>query len=1283
MADIQDYEVNYTIKVDATSGIEGIGAFATAVKNIVSAKTDLDPAVKNIQSMINGVEKIFKGKNGQAKKYAYTFKIDTGETEAKLKRIETLLTSIKKITSEANATLLIDTGKKLQTNTIRSQANALARGKQLEERRALEGKNAKEAIDSALSTQRRITKIIGKVVSALNNLQKGREVNIQTDVATQRLERILALLNRIKGASKMTLGIQANSPGNGKGKVVASTVVADTEDKVLSRQLRRDQVRDAVRRDEREHASSLKIREQAERLRLAETLRREREAQKEQVRSERERVQQEKAMRQSRLQDAIQRIRNIRQSSSLDDTIYTNKRRAAINRLQYSRAPSIRNLPMMQFFNAYMAFSLLRSEMAKAIEYSNIMESAHSILRVADTDLSTFEERFDKMAAHVRAIGVETKFTAVEIAGAVKYLSMAGMNIDTINKSIRPITNLALIGDNDVSQIADLATNIMSGYNIKSDSMNSVADILASTVSRSNVNIIEMAESYKMAAGYLKLAGVDFTESSAAIGILGNSGIKGTMAGTSLRAMATRFAKPTRESRKTLDRLGIKFTQMVDVYGKQVERLRSLADIFEELHKKGATMGDMQAIFGKIGGNAAMMFVNNYEALRTLTNQNRASTGISSELALVKQNTTKGLWAQVTSQFTESFMKAYEVLEPAIQGVLKDFLEKFKAPEFARGIRAIGQAILSIVSTLASVGNWVIQHWNWLEPALFTGVVSIKLFKLAGALTNVGVAIGFIGRQRVSSSVMDVIGGLTGLGRLKLGKISFADKRSLVKALRDAGVEGPGVMAQAIRSAKMGGSASSIIGKGAASGLFASQVATGNGLVGAASSIGALGATAIAATAGVSALVGALGWVAYKTWQVKKAKDAVEEDINSKRKYRYASIDSLYQSLDETYRKALATKQALDDVTAGKTIEEVSGHKAGAFTGNWWKSMATMFTNSMTQSRMPGVQTLDSYTPYDAYQDDAREQMRTIAKLDAQSRINSGWDKLGKLKTAVEVDAFLQSVETLYGQQAKRPEETVSKRKDASPDDKIPLWKEENGKIIYKAGIGKVDAALARMTPDYAQVINEEVLKPLKIGATVYRDAISSADGARNFIERAVGNDQFSFSQLEKLGFSRNNKGIWVQKTLSKSATDTERADQLSKFDQAHFLITTLMQALREIMGGSEQAAIHVMEAAGISADLYSNEPLSNDKAPFNASNITYGGGGDDGGAGGNYSGTGKLSSAAPKQVIVNISNLLSVDTIDLLKTPEGQTAEIQNLKEQLAQALIDTVHDFDASWNG
>ncbi len=136
-------------------------------------------------------------------------------------------------------------------------------------------------------------------------------------------------------------------------------------------------------------------------------------------------------------------------------------------------------------------------------------------------------------------------------------MAMAGQGIGEINESIRPITNLALIGDNDIAQIADLVTNIMAGYDVDPKSMPTVADIIASTISRTNVNILETAESFKMAAGYLRMAGIDFSESSAAIGILGNVGLKGTMAGTSLRSIATRLASQPREAREILERLGV------------------------------------------------------------------------------------------------------------------------------------------------------------------------------------------------------------------------------------------------------------------------------------------------------------------------------------------------------------------------------------------------------------------------------------------------------------------------------------------------------------------------------------------------------------------------------------------------------------------------------------------------------------------------------------------------------------------------------------------------------
>lgn len=1274
MSNLQNYSVNYTINVDASKGVQQVNTFAESVSMLTSARTRLDGAVSNIKAMMDEIDKVFRTKSGKKRDFSYKFNIETNNTEKKLERVKVLLGEISQMSK--GMSLILNTGAPLNSKAVKADAKALIQKQTLDDNR----KNAARAAESFADAQKQITKNIGKINSALISLEKSRTIHINTDAAKGHLSELLALITKIKAATGKGMTFRMTMPTLNSGNLKyapyasGSFVISDKagqrlQEKLyanqqLGRQRLWQQEQESAAKAQRQAASDATRRMQREQERI---LRGQEEIRKKALAEQRK---QEKEQQKRQQQNAANMIRQAGRQSMIDTSIYGGKRRAAINRLQYSKSPNVRNMPFAYMFNAYMGYSLLKRELSHAVEYSNIMETAHSILKVADSDLSTFESRFDSMAKYVRRIGVETKFTAIEVAGAVKYLSMAGMRIETINESIRPITNLALIGDNDISQIADLATNIMAGYDIKSYSMSSVADVLASTVSRSNVNIIEMAESFKMAAGYMRMAGVDFTESAAAIGILGNMGVKGTMAGTSLRAMATRFAKPTKEARKTMSRLGISFTHYEDVYGKQVERLKPLAEIFEDLKAKGATMADMQAIFGKIGGNAAMMFLKNSEKLRELTTHNRASQGISGELAKIKQETTKGLWYQTTSQLSESFMQSFELIEPRIQGVLKNFLAKFSAPEFARGLASIGNALLDVFSVLSNIATWFIKNYNWIEPLLFTGIVTTKLFKLAGALTNIGVALGFIGKQSVATSSIQMITGLAGLGGVRMtGRATMADKRALVTALSAAGISGKGAMANALANYGLAGSAHTILARGGASGLFASQVATGNGIIGAGASLSALGTGAVAATAGVAALVGAMGWLAYKTWKVKQAKDAVLEEIEADRKYRYPSIEALYTSLNDTYTMAVNAKRAVDDLTSNKSLEEASGHKIGAFTGNWWTSLLSQMGAGMSARHGNYTALNNSYALRDAYQDDTTAALVTLAKRDSQSRINSAFAEMGKFKQGWEVDAFIENILNKYGQN----ENTLDKS----------LWTTSvDGKIIYHKGIEKLKENEAYKTWHYADYHNTVTVPEIRRAANVYKNAIGSHEGARELMRKGG----FDFADLEKRGFYLNEQGYWTQKNLGKNATDEERKDLLANQIAVRDMLVSFTSSLRNTFGDSSEAAENIMKKAGFSPHLYSNEPNYNDKEPFNANGITNShliNDSDDGQAGGNYSGTGKLSSAAPKQVIVNITNLLSVDTIDLMKSKEGQTEEVQNLKEQIAQALIDVVHDFDASWNG
>ena len=1279
MAQEQNYQVNYSINVDASQGTKQVIAFGEAVGKLVQAKASLTPAVTNIKNMMDEIDRVFRTKNGKKRNFDYRLTIDTKKSEEKLERIKGLLTDIS--TLSKGISLTINAGQALDSKKIKANAKSLYEKKAAEMRKAEIEKNAASSVGTMADAQKRITKAIGKINSALVSMERDRELQIKTGTAENRLQQILSLLGRIKSASVISFNMQGGIPSEGLTPSVPVPYAPQAfvmPEKARQKLMERLYAGQQLHRQKLVHAEELFTADQRRKAALAETAAAEkrradearakerecknaaraaekirRQAEQARRKAETERIKAEQAARRQEQRNAMQSVRLMQREHTAAGTLYRSKRRAAINRIQYSKAPSLRNLPFASMLNAYMGYSLIRSELTKAIDYSNIMESAHSILRVADSDLKTFETRFDSMARHVRKIGIDTKYTAVEIAGAVKYLSMAGMNIETINKSIRPITNLALIGDNDVSYIADLATNIMAGYDIHNDSMDSVADIISSTISRSNVNIVEMAESYKMAAGYLRMAGVDFTESSAAIGLLGNMGLKGTLAGTSLRALSTRFAKPTKEAQEVLDRLGIRFTEMRDIEGVQVEKLRPIADIFEELNKKGASMADVQAIFGKIGGNAAMMFLKNYDKLRELTSYNRGSQGVSSELALVKQNTTKGLWAQVTSQLTEGFMQAYEVLEPSIRTVLRTFLAKFKAPEFTRGLVSIGNALLDIFTVIGNIGAWVTRNFHWIEPLVFTGVVATRLFKVAGALTNIGIAMGFIGKQSAATTSISAVQGLLGAGGI--GKVSFAQKRAIVSAMQSAGVAGRGAMNRALMA---GGG---VIGaKGVLQSLFAPQVATGSGLTGAAASVSAISTGAVAATAGIAALVGTLGWVAYKTWKIKEAKDAVLEEIESNRKYRYPSIEALYSSLSETYNMAVKTKRAVDEVVAGKSIEEASGHKIGAFTSNWWAGFLGEFAIASSE----GMVSRDHvYNMDKARQDDIRDALVTLAKRDSQTRIDAAYAEFGKMGTVLEVDAFLKTVKERFGQQEKDLDKS--------------LWRMQDGKAVYVNDIGDRSEAVAARTYDYARYMNTQTVPEIVRAATAYRNAISSAANAHELMRKGG----FDFDQFRAWGFEQDENGLWKQRALGQNATDAQRIDNIAHRKLAHTTLVKFFSSLRQTFGGSAEAAENILRVAGFTPDQYGNEPDSNDTRPFAANPITNTHL-DDGGAGGNYSGTGRLSSAAPKQVIVNIESLLSVRTIDLMKSKEGQTEEIQNLKEQLAQALIDVVHDFDASWN-
>lgn len=376
--------------------------------------------------------------------------------------------------------------------------------------------------------------------------------------------------------------------------------------------------------------------------------------------------------------------------------------------------------------------SILKS----ATEYENIMTTVQSILKTTDKDAATFDQRFQDMSKHIRQVGVDTKFTTTEVAGAAKYLAMAGLNIEDINHSIKPIANLAIIGDAPLDRMADIVTNIQTAYGIDSSKMGQVSDILTSITTSTNTNVLEMGEAMKFAAPMMSMAQISFNEASAAIGALANAGLKGTVAGTALRAMMTRLLNPTKKGTEVLKKYNVQLYELDKATGKN--KLRSLLDIFSQLKAKDASVQDLIKIFDKIGGNAANNVFSELLKLPELIKNSVYSVGIAEDIATEKQNTIQGKWDKVTSQFTETGMNVFEAFNPIIKNGLDDLLIILQQPGTAQMFKTIASGLVTLTKTLIGIAQWVSDNWYWLESFVISGFLAKKIYAIGTAIAGVG-----------------------------------------------------------------------------------------------------------------------------------------------------------------------------------------------------------------------------------------------------------------------------------------------------------------------------------------------------------------------------------------------------------------------------------------------------------------------------------------------------------------------------------------------------------------
>ena len=188
-----------------------------------------------------------------------------------------------------------------------------------------------------------------------------------------------------------------------------------------------------------------------------------------------------------------------------------------------------------------------------AADFESAMSEVGAISGATGDDFTALTEKAKEM-------GEKTKFSASESAEALKYMAMAGWKTEDMLNGLEGVMNLAAASGEDLGTTSDIVTDALTAFGLTAGDAGHFADVLAAASSNANTNVGMMGETFKYAAPLAGALGYSAEDVALAIGLMANSGIKASQAGTALRSMFTRLAKPTDETALAMDTLGIAIT---------------------------------------------------------------------------------------------------------------------------------------------------------------------------------------------------------------------------------------------------------------------------------------------------------------------------------------------------------------------------------------------------------------------------------------------------------------------------------------------------------------------------------------------------------------------------------------------------------------------------------------------------------------------------------------------------------------------------------------------------
>ena len=375
---------------------------------------------------------------------------------------------------------------------------------------------------------------------------------------------------------------------------------------------------------------------------------------------------------------------------------------------------------------------------------------------------------FDALRDKAIEMGAKTKFSASDSADAFKYMAMAGWDASAMMDGIAGVMDLAAASGEDLATTSDIVTDALTAFGLQASDSAHFADVLAQASSKSNTNVGLMGETFKYVAPVAGALGYSIEDTAVAIGLMANSGIKGSQAGTALRSTITRLAKPVGEAKDAVEELGISITNadgtMKPLSQTMVELREKFAGLTEEQKAQYAAM-----LAGQEGMSGLLAIVNaSDEDFQKLTDEINNANGAAEDMASVMMDNTAGAVEQLKGALESAGILIGEKLTPYIRKLaewITGLVEKFNSlsegeqeqiVKLGLILAAIGPVLL-IMSKVISVVLMFAKAFGLIKNVVYPAFLAITQLKAGMTAAELAME----GFSKESLGIASVLSGIT------------------------------------------------------------------------------------------------------------------------------------------------------------------------------------------------------------------------------------------------------------------------------------------------------------------------------------------------------------------------------------------------------------------------------------------------------------------------------------------------------------------------------------------